>query len=78
MEIQALFLEIHNFRGPVIMTLQKDNVAITGMMKKDKLMGFTMIVGEYLIDYVSYYPYDINEQDFFDIIAISTNKKISI
>jgi hypothetical protein len=58
-------------------TLQRDNAAMRRIVRKDKLMGFTMIVGEYLLDCISYYPYNINEPKKFDIIVISTNKKVS-
>jgi len=50
----------------VIVTLQKDNATMIRIEGKDILMGFTMVVGKYLLHYVSYYS--------CDIVATSINK----
>jgi hypothetical protein len=50
----------------VIVTLQKDNATMIRIEGKDTLMGFTMVLGKYLLHYVSYYS--------CDIVATSMNK----
>jgi hypothetical protein len=51
---------------------------MTGIVKKDKLIGFTMIVGEYLLNCVSYYPYNINEQKKLTSLQYQRTKKIQL
>jgi hypothetical protein len=50
----------------VIVTLQKDNATMIRIEGKDILMGFTMVLGKYLLHYVSYYS--------CNIVATSMNK----